>query len=56
MNSPESPLISSIVTVYNTEQHLRKCLNSICNQTCLNQEIIRVNDGSTAGSATIEPL
>ena len=50
---PESPLISVIVPVYNTEKYLRKCLNSICGQTYRNLEILCVNDGSTDGSAAI---
>lgn len=40
-------LISIIVLVYNTEQYITKCLNSILKQTYKNIEIIVVNDGST---------
>ncbi|MDR1008372.1 MAG: glycosyltransferase [Campylobacteraceae bacterium] len=40
------PLISVIVPVYNVEQYLKKCLNSITNQTYKNLEIILVDDGS----------
>ncbi len=47
------PLITVIVPVYNVEQHLRKCLDSICNQTYSNLEILCINDGSTDGSAAI---
>ncbi len=50
---PESPLISVIIPVYNVEQYLRKCLDSICGQTYGNLEILCVNDGSTDGSAAI---
>ena len=39
--------ISVIVTVYNTEKYLKKCLNSITTQTYPNLEIILVDDGST---------
>lgn len=49
----QSPLISVIVPVYNTEKYLRKCLNSICGQTYRNLEIICVNDGSPDNSAAI---
>lgn len=45
--------LSVIVPVYNVENHLRKCLDSIINQTFKDLEIILVNDGSTDGSATI---
>ena len=39
--------ISVIVTVYNVEQYLDDCIQSILNQTYTNLEIILVNDGST---------
>ena len=40
--------ISVIVTIYNTpEKYLRKCIESIVNQTLKEIEIILVNDGST---------
>ena len=40
------PLISVIVPIYNVEVYLRHCVDSICNQTYRNLEIILVNDGS----------
>ena len=39
--------VSVIVAVYNAEQYLRKCVDSIISQTYCNLEIILVNDGST---------
>lgn len=48
-----SPLISVIIPVYNTELFLRKCLDSVCNQTYKNLQIICVNDGSTDNSQAI---
>ncbi len=42
----EQPLISIIVPVYNTEQYLDKCVDSIVNQTYTNLEIILIDDGS----------
>lgn len=40
------PLISIIVPVYKVEPYLRRCLDSIVNQTYANLEIILVDDGS----------
>lgn len=45
--------VSIIVPVYNTEKYLENCLNSICNQSYKNLEIILVNDGSTDNSIEI---
>lgn len=39
-------LISVIVPVYNAENYLERCLNSIVNQTYKNLEIVLVDDGS----------
>ena len=47
------PLISVIVPVYNVAEYLSRCLNSICNQTYKNLEIILVDDGSTDNSLKI---
>ena len=45
--------ISVIVPVYNTENYLRECLDSIVNQTFDDIEIICINDGSTDSSLDI---
>ena len=45
--------VSVIVPVYNTEEYLQKCLDSLTNQTLKNIEIICVNDGSTDNSLKI---
>jgi|GEM_PF-465458 len=45
--------VSVIIPVYNAEQYLRQCLDSVVAQTLEDIEIITVNDGSTDGSLTI---
>lgn len=49
----KKPVISVIVPVYNVENYLAKCLDSILCQTFSNIEIICVNDGSTDSSRKI---
>lgn len=46
-------LISVIVPVYNVEKYLKKCVNSIINQTYKNLEIILVDDGSPDQSGAL---
>ncbi|EGF52297.1 Glycosyltransferase involved in cell wall bisynthesis [Bacteroides clarus YIT 12056] len=45
--------ISIIIPVYNVENYLAECLNSVVNQTYRDIEIIIVNDGSTDNSFSI---
>lgn len=45
--------VSVIVPVYNTETYLKKCLDSLVNQTFSDYEIIIINDGSTDNSINI---
>ena len=40
-------IISIIIPVYNVEKYIIRCLDSICNQSYSNIEIIIVDDGST---------
>ena len=45
--------ISVVIPVYNAEEYLEECLNSIVNQTMSDLEIICINDGSTDNSLKI---
>ena len=47
------PLVSVIVPIYKVEPYLRRCLDSIVNQTYTNLEIILVDDGSPDGCPQI---
>ncbi len=49
----QEPLISIIVPVYNMEEYLERCVNSILKQTYSNLDIILVDDGSTDSSLQI---
>ena len=46
-------LISIIINVHNGEKYIKKCLNSVVNQTYKNLEILIINDGSTDNTSKI---
>ena len=47
------PKTSIVVPVYNVEQYVEKCANSILAQTDPDFELLLVDDGSTDASGTI---
>ena len=49
----KTPKVSIIIPVFNTEHYLRQCLDSVCNQTLKDIEIICVNDCSPDNSLNI---
>ena len=50
---PEPPLISVIIPVYQVQDYLAECLDSVLGQKFADVEVIAVDGGSTDGSATI---
>lgn len=49
----KNPLVSIIIPVYNSENYIGKCIESILAQTYKNYEIILINDGSKDNSLDI---
>ena len=49
----DTPLLSIIVPVYNSEEYLEKAFNTVICQNFRNFELILVNDGSTDNSASV---
>lgn len=52
-NENDKPLISVIVPVFNGQDYLEKCIDSIERQTYDNLEVIIINDGSTDNTAAV---
>ncbi len=51
------PKVSVVIPIYNTEKYLRKCLDSVRNQSMKDIEIICIDDGSTdSGPAVLDML
>lgn len=48
------PNVSLIIPVYNVEQYLPKCLESIAAQTLKGFEVILVDDGSTDRKSCVD--
>ena len=45
--------VSVIIPVYNVEEYLERCINSVLEQTYTDYEVILINDGSTDNSGLI---
>ena len=48
-----NPLFSVIVPVWNVEKYIKKCIDSILDQTFKDFELILIDDGSTDSSGII---
>ena len=46
-------LFSIITSVYNTRKYLKKCIDSVCEQSYTDFELILIDDGSTDGSGEL---
>ena len=53
MSENKNFYVSIIIPVYNVENYIEKCLNSVLNQGDFNIQVIIVNDGSTDDSHKI---
>ena len=49
----QQPLVSIIVSVYNTQAYLAACIDSVLAQTYPHWELLIMDDGSTDGSSAI---
>ncbi|MBR2712095.1 MAG: glycosyltransferase family 2 protein [Bacilli bacterium] len=49
----KNELISIIIPVYNVEQYLKRCIDSVTSQTYKNIEILLIDDGSTDNSGQL---
>lgn len=47
------PMVSIIVPVYNAQQYIRRCVDSILNQEYTDFELLLIDDGSTDSSGEI---
>jgi glycosyltransferase involved in cell wall biosynthesis len=52
-NSPENPLVSVLLPVYNGEEFVARTITSILNQSFRDFEFIIINDGSTDNTSNI---
>lgn len=52
-NNEKLPKVSVIMPIYNGEEYLAQCINSICRQTLTSLELICINNGSTDNTQEI---
>jgi glycosyltransferase involved in cell wall biosynthesis len=49
----KNDIVTVVIPVYNVQEYLNQCLESVVHQTYCNIEILLINDGSTDGSGSI---
>ncbi|EIP4772894.1 glycosyltransferase family 2 protein, partial [Campylobacter jejuni] len=42
----QTKIVGVVIPIYNVEEYLRECLDSVVNQTYKNLQVVLVNDGS----------
>ena len=53
MESLNKTIVSIIIPVYNAQQYIAKCIDSVISQSYINWELILVDDGCTDKSGEI---
>ena len=53
MQDKKTPAVSVVVPLYNKAAYITRCLESICQQTFDDFEVLAVDDGSTDGSGEV---
>ena len=48
-----NPTVSVIIPVYNAQEGIKQCIDSLLNQSFTDFEIILINDGSTDNSLEV---
>lgn len=48
-----TPLVSIVIPIFNSEKYINRCVNSVINQSYKNIEILLINDGSTDQSSIL---
>ncbi|EAK5876363.1 glycosyltransferase family 2 protein, partial [Campylobacter jejuni] len=41
----QTKIVGVVIPIYNVEEYLRECLDSVVNQTYKNLQVVLVNDG-----------
>ncbi len=53
MNKRSLPMVSIVIPMFNVEEYIEQCINSVLSQTFRNFELICVDDGCTDSTLSI---